>query len=78
MHTPHRLAFVSLTLSLLGAGCVQDTSCDTCTSGAIYESEINDTALQANWIGAIYPGEQLLIDGHITQWGPDLFDGFAL
>lgn len=67
-----------LALCLTLAGCVEDhDACATCAADVLYESEVNDTAPQANWMGVLYPGDALSIRGHVTQLGPDLFDGFA-
>ena len=76
MRKPSRIAPLALSLSL--AGCVEHHDpCSTCDVPVVYETEINDTAPQADWIGVLYPGESLSIRGHVTQYGPDLFDGFA-
>jgi hypothetical protein len=67
----------ALALAVLAAGCTHSVECTDCGSDLIYESEINDSAPQANWMGSLYPGDALQIEGHITQWGYDQFDGFA-
>lgn len=41
------------------------------------ESEPNDSADLATWFGPLAPGTGLVIGGHVTEFGPDLFDGFA-
>jgi hypothetical protein len=69
-----------LALPLLLTGCFDDDDdddCSTCDANVLYETEINDTAPQADWIGVLYPGDALSIRGHVTDYGPDLFDGFA-
>jgi hypothetical protein len=43
----------------------------------LYEVEPNDTAATANGVGPIRPGNYFPIRGHVTDFGPDLFDGFA-
>jgi hypothetical protein len=43
----------------------------------IHEWEPNDSAAFANGIGPIFPGDQFLIRGAVTDVGPDFFDGFA-
>jgi hypothetical protein len=71
-----RLVLLALPFTVLG--CTYDEpECTTCGDPALYETEINDTAPQADWIGAVYPGDALSIRGHVTQFGPDLLDGFA-
>ncbi|HVS17413.1 MAG TPA: hypothetical protein VMT18_02350 [Planctomycetota bacterium] len=71
-----RLAPLALPLAL--AGCSKHyTPCTTCDDTVVYETEINDTAAQADWMGLVYPGDMLSIRGHVTQFGPDQFDGFA-
>ena len=59
----------ALALAVLAAGCTHSVECTDCGSDLIYESEINDSAPQANWMGLLYPGDALQIEGHITQWG---------
>lgn len=41
------------------------------------EAEPNDDPAGAPWFGALAPGTQLSIAGHVTELGPDEFDGFA-
>jgi len=43
----------------------------------IHEIEPNGTAFTANGIGPIRPGDYFPIRGHVTDFGPDFFDGFA-
>ncbi len=43
----------------------------------LYEIEPNDNALFADYIGEILPGDFIEIEGHITEYYPDPFDGFA-
>lgn len=75
----HRRPIALLALPLFLAACHDDDydDCTTCDANVLYESEVNDTASQADWIGVLYPGDTLSIRGHVTQYGPDLFDGFA-
>lgn len=75
----HRRPILLLALPLLLTGCFDDDydDCSTCGANVLYETEVNDTAPQADWIGVLYPGDVLSIRGHVTQFGPDLFDGFA-
>ncbi|MCB9915407.1 MAG: hypothetical protein H6828_09695 [Planctomycetes bacterium] len=44
---------------------------------SLYEREPNDTALTADWIGELRPGDYVEIGGHITECCPDPYDGFA-
>lgn len=71
------IALLALPLPLSLAGCMDEDDCTTCESNVLYESEVNDGAALADWIGVLNPGDALSIRGHITQNGPDLFDGFA-
>lgn len=76
MTDPRRIACYALPLLLVG--CYDDDyDCTPCDDNVVYESEVNDHAAVANWIGVLYPGDALSIRGHVTQFGPDLFDGFA-
>jgi hypothetical protein len=75
MLSRHPIALLALPLAL--AGCIDDDDCTTCESNVLYESEVNDSDAQADWIGVLYPGDALSIRGHMTQFGPDHFDGFA-
>jgi hypothetical protein len=43
----------------------------------LYEVEPNGTAATANGVGPIRPGDYFPIRGHVSDFGPDLFDGFA-
>ena len=45
--------------------------------GPLMEIEPNDDALDADYIGEIWAGDYLAIQGHITECCPDPFDGFA-
>lgn len=76
MITDHRLAPLALSLVLVGCS-THDAPCTTCDVPVVYETEINDTAPQADWIGVLYPGEALSIRGHVSEYGYDTFDGFA-
>lgn len=42
-----------------------------------HEIEPNNTFVNAQGIGPIFVGEQVLVRGHIEDFGPDLYDGFA-
>lgn len=44
----------------------------------LHEVEVNDTPGAANWVGELRVGEQLVIDGDVTECCPDPFDGFSL
>lgn len=44
---------------------------------AILESEPNDTAYDANYIGELYVGDYVVIEGDITECCVDPYDGFA-
>ena len=41
------------------------------------EIEPNDNALDADYIGEVFPGDRVEIEGHITECCPDAYDGFA-
>lgn len=71
--------FAACALPLLLTACTHDDydDCASCDDLVVYESEVNDSSAQADWIGVLYPGQALSIRGHVTQYGPDLFDGFA-
>jgi len=73
---PKALLIVLLTLPV--AGCYESTGCGSCGWLSLFEVEPNDLPHQANWLGDLYPEDALAIDGRITQFGPDLLDGFAL
>jgi hypothetical protein len=45
--------------------------------GPAHEVEPNDDAFNANYLGAIAPGEFIQIQGHITECCHDEYDGFA-
>ncbi len=73
-----RLAWSTLVAfsSLLG-GCYVEDDCFDCRTPFLTEQEPNDSAATADWIGPVGPGDQLSILGHVTYWGPDIYDGFA-
>lgn len=75
-----RLPHLALFAALAGAaGCHvhHDEGCYDCGPTVYYEQEPNDSATSPDVIGGVAPGDHLLIEGHVTQFGPDLFDGFA-
>lgn len=60
-------------------GACDDDDCFECGGWQdVYEVEPNDQPFQANWLGSLYPGEDIAVHGRITQYGPDLLDGFAM
>lgn len=76
MHRSTTTALLALPLALAACSNAND-GCSTCNDPTYYETEINDTAAQANWVGVLYPGDVVTIRGGVTQWGPDLYDGFS-
>lgn len=42
-----------------------------------YEDEPNNAVEDANWFGTLYPGDEIFIDGSISDPCCDPFDGFA-
>lgn len=77
MADSRRFAAWALPLFLTACYDDDDDDCGSCDDLVVYESEINDSSAQADWIGVVYPGQALSIRGHVTKSGPDLFDGFA-
>ncbi len=78
-----RIPFVfgaALLASLSASSCVFHDDCGGCGSNqtTVFEQEPNDQASQANWLGAIGAHQKLAIRGTIGDFGPDLYDGFAL
>jgi hypothetical protein len=43
----------------------------------LFEAEPNGNAWNANFIGPLRPGDVYVVRGHVTELGPDVFDGFA-
>jgi hypothetical protein len=43
----------------------------------LFEAEPNGNAWNANFMGPLRPGDVYVIRGHVTELGPDVFDGFA-
>ena len=66
--------FLGLALGLLGSACTRGSS----FSGppVFDETEVNDSAYQANDFGVLRPGDHFIIRGNISDLGYDLFDGF--
>jgi hypothetical protein len=59
-------------------GCHVSHGCEECsTTVVLVEQEPNDWAAVANFAGFLSPGDRFEIHGHVAEWGPDLFDGFA-
>jgi hypothetical protein len=79
-HAPHASMFATLVLAALAASC-RYGDCDDCGSDfdpTIYESEPNDQACCANFLGTLAPYDNLTIRGSMSGFSPDFFDGFAL
>lgn len=72
-------AHTALCLALaLSAGChAHHDDCYDCGPPVYFESEPNDSAFQPDLVGPIGPGDAVLIEGHIGNFGPDVYDGFA-
>ncbi len=76
--SPPRTWSTLISLSCLLAGCYVDDDCYKCGEPYYYaEQEPNDSAATADWIGPVGPGDGLAVLGHVTYWGPDIYDGFA-
>lgn len=71
-----RLAFLAL---LLGLTACDDCDCDGGGGGVptFLESEPNDIPADADFIGTLFPGDRLFIDGFVADDLSDPFDGFA-
>lgn len=75
----HASFYAALITSLLVA-CHHRDDCYDCGGDPdpyYYESEPNDQACCADWLGSLAPYETAAIRGSITSFGPDYFDGFA-
>lgn len=55
-----------------------DDDCHDCGPPVFFEIEPNDVPAQANSLGTLYPGDWLAIEGRLSEFGPDLLDGFSL
>ena len=81
MTTP-KITSCLLALSLASLGCHRGhTEVVTVVPGppaTIPEIEVNDFAFAPQQIGTVVPGEQLFIEGSITDAGWDPRDGFQL
>ncbi|MFT7486399.1 MAG: hypothetical protein ACI9F9_002254 [Candidatus Paceibacteria bacterium] len=63
---------------LFGCGHHDAGSQDSHGGGGTYvENEPNDDAAHADYLGEIRAGDFVAVEGHITQYGHDEFDGFA-
>jgi hypothetical protein len=61
------------------AACYEDDDhCHDCGPPVFLEIEPNDVPAQANSLGTLYPGDWLAIEGRLSEFGPDLLDGFTL
>lgn len=71
----------SLVLGLSSASCYQRSYRDPVVvlppPYDLWEIEPNDQAAFPDAIGPLAVGESLIIGGHLTEHGPDFFDGFA-
>src|SRR5204862_7646553 len=60
------------------AACYEDDDhCHDCGPPVFFEIEPNDVPAQANSLGTLYPGDWLAIEGRLSEFGPDLLDGFS-
>lgn len=65
-------------LAPLAACYDDDDDCYDCGPPVYLEIEPNDVPAQANFLGTLYPGDWLAIEGRLSEFGPDLLDGFSL
>jgi hypothetical protein len=65
-------------MSLLLAGCSVHVAKEPAGPPVFDELEPNDSAYTAPFFGGVRPGDAFTILGHVTDDGPDLYDGFAL
>jgi len=70
------LLFAALAAPL--AACYDDDDCYECDWLEFHEVEPNNLPEQANWIGTLYPGDLVAIEGRLSEFTPDLLDGFAM
>ena len=65
-------------LAPLAACYDDDDDCYDCGPPVYLEIEPNDLPAQANFLGTLYPGDWIAIEGRLSEFGPDLLDGFSL
>jgi len=66
-------------LAPLAACYDDDDDCYDCGGPPVYfEIEPNNVPAQANFLGTLYPGDWLAVEGRLSEFLPDLLDGFAL
>ena len=76
---PHRMTARIAALgvvAVIATGCTYDDDCYSCSIPVFHEVEPNNSVLQPNDLGFIGPGDHVRIRGHVSDFGPDLFDGF--
>jgi hypothetical protein len=72
-HQHRAVQCISACLVLIGAACHGSPH----AASTFFESEPNNDFLNANPLGAVFPGERLFIRGAISAHYPDPADGFA-